>query len=181
MTSARTEAEAQFPNNIKDHKLTIIRDEGLYRHLRFSRPSTCTMRFDIITWPGHLAFVGDVGYWVFVRSMDMLDFFRGDGIDPPYWGEKIMAGRHGEYSEDIARERIKEALSEGEFTDGERDKANGIVTDEGEDYTRRQISESCLRECLQDASFKAYTYHYIWACLALVWGIKQYDAAKEPK
>ena len=178
MTSARTEAEAQFPNNIKDHKLTIIRDEGLYRHLRFRQPSTSNMWFDIITWPGYLAFVGDMGDWVFARDMDMLEFFRGDKINPSYWGEKIQAGRHREYSEDIARKNIKEALSEGEFTDDERDEANGIATDEGEDYARRQISDSCLRDHLRDWSFKDYTYQYIWCCLALVWGIEQYDTAK---
>jgi len=181
MTSARTEAEADFPNSIKDHKLTIIRDEGLYRHLRFSRPDTCTMRFDIITWPGYLAFVGDMGDWVFARIPDMLEFFRGDRINPSYWAEKVQAGECREYSEDVAREWIKEALDEGEFTDEERDQVSEIVTDDGEVYTRLQIGDSCLGEFLQDASFDAYTYHYIWCCLALVWGIKQYDAAKETK
>jgi len=181
VTSSRTEAEAQFPNNVKDHKLTIIRDEGLYRHLRFRQPSTSNMWFDIITWPGYLAFVGDMGDWVFARDTDMLEFFRGDRINPSYWGEKIQAGEYREYSGDVALKQINEGLEEGGFTDEEREEALEIATDGGEEYTRIQINDSCLGESLRDASFDAYTYHYIWACLALVWGIEQYDAAKETK
>lgn len=96
---------AQFLRDIATHKLYVQRDDGLYRHLRFratdpdGRTSGC-MGFDLVTWPGWLAYSGDMGCFVFQREADMLCFFRKsardgrtifDGIDRRYWAEKCEA------------------------------------------------------------------------------------------
>ena len=39
---------ADFLRDVATHELTIIRNEGLYRHLRFSRPGSSCMYFDLI-------------------------------------------------------------------------------------------------------------------------------------
>ena len=94
---------ADFLRDVATHELTIIRNEGLYRHLRFSRPGSSCMYFDLITWPGHLCYTGDMGTYVFQRIEDMLEFFRRETkgealpINPGYWSEKVLAtdgGRH---------------------------------------------------------------------------------------
>lgn len=98
--SYQTTAES-FMKDVANHKLTVVRDEGLYRHLRFSKPDTMCMHFDLITWPGYLCYTGDMGTYVFTRLKDMFVFFRDghdkDGnifryIDKRYWAEKVEAG-----------------------------------------------------------------------------------------
>ena len=84
-----------FGRDIAQHELQILRDDGLYRHLRCSRPETYCFGFDIVTWPGYLAYVGDMGSYVFSRVEDMFTFFGGDttrSIDYRYWAEKIQGG-----------------------------------------------------------------------------------------
>lgn len=87
----------QFLEDVKDHRLTIIKDDGLYRHLRFKQPGTSNMFFDIVTWPGYLAYTGDMGSFVFTRIEDMLGFFRSKrgelGINTGYWGRRSSRSR----------------------------------------------------------------------------------------
>lgn len=85
-----------FLNDVKDHQLTILREDGVYRHLRFRRPDTGCFGFDLITWPGYLAYSGDMGHFMFTRTNDMLEFFRRNPerlvqIDFRYWAEKCVA------------------------------------------------------------------------------------------
>ncbi len=96
---------AQFLRDVERHKVYVERDDGLYRHLRFrdtdeaGKTSYC-MGFDIVTWPGWLAYSGDMGSFMFQRTPDMLAFFRKqerdgrtlfDSIDLRYWAEKCEA------------------------------------------------------------------------------------------
>jgi hypothetical protein len=126
-------AELQFLENVKDHQLEIIRDDGVHRHLRFKRPETISYYFDILTWPGKLCISGDCGTWVFARIHDMFDFFRTDerdfnynrdgglSINPGYWSEKLLAvdrnGRHGgdgamAFSQDLFEKSVKDYVQD---------------------------------------------------------------------
>lgn len=97
-----------------DHKLTIMRDDGLYRHLRCQKPGTWVYGFDIVTWPGYLCVCGDIGTWVFSRERDMVQWFeRMDGrINPDYWSEKLQDGHERarqtewQYSEEYGAEGL---------------------------------------------------------------------------
>lgn len=185
MATAREDAEARFPSEIATHRMTVIRDDGIYRHLRFRRPDTNCYSFDILTWPGYLAYVGDMGDYVFQRTEDMFEFFRHDRINPGYWAEKIQAACQSgvrEYSEDMAREWVRQSVKESSASDEIKATADDIAYDEGADNVYRQLRDHEHSEDLfygwSEASFKDYTWNYIWCCLALVWAIKQYDAAK---
>lgn len=68
-----SEVKDRFLRDIQEHELTVIRDDGVYRHLRFQKPGTSVMYFDLITWPGHLCFTGDMGSYLFSRVRDMCD------------------------------------------------------------------------------------------------------------
>ena len=65
-----------FERDIGKHEMQIIRDDGVFRHVRFKRPDTICMYFDLITWPGCLCYTGDMGTYVFQRLEDMFVFFR---------------------------------------------------------------------------------------------------------
>ena len=104
------------------HRMEIIRDDGLYRHLRMKQPGTSCYYFDIITWPGYLTVTGDMGTWTFSRIADMFDFFGAwkGVINTHYWSEKLEAGAGcsardllaREYDHDAFCKSLKESLSE---------------------------------------------------------------------
>lgn len=79
-----------FEDDTKDHKMEVVRDDGLYRHLKFrGKDGICW--FDLVTWPHVLTIHGDCGTFVFTRIEDMFQFFRGPTINPSYWSEKVVA------------------------------------------------------------------------------------------
>lgn len=112
--------EQQFLNDVARHEMIVIHDERLNRHIRFKRPGSNCMHFDLITWPGYLCYSGDMGTYVFWRLEDMFSFFRTDrehsrdgqtlAINPGYWGEKLEAvDRHDGFKE-FSEERFKAAV-----------------------------------------------------------------------
>ena len=92
-----------FRRNTQQHRMTVVLDNGLHRHLSFRKVDSGAYSFDIVTWPGHLAITGDMGASVFCRLPDMFAFFRttpehheragGLCINPPYWAEKLVANQ----------------------------------------------------------------------------------------
>ena len=114
--------EAKFLKDVSEHQMEVIREDGVYRHVRFKKPGTSCMHFDLITWPGYLCYTGDMGTYVFSRIRDMFEFFRTDrqyqlrdgrtlAINPSYWSEKVEArDRSGveEFSEDLFRKALKQ-------------------------------------------------------------------------
>jgi len=100
-----------FARDVAEHQLTILHDDGLYRHLRCARPGSGIERFDIVTWPGHLHIGGDRDGYTFSRVKDMFEFFRrrgGGRINPQYWAEKLTDGR--ERAKAYSRERAEEQI-----------------------------------------------------------------------
>lgn len=84
--------EERFLRDVAKHEMTVIRDDGVHRHIRFKQPDSGMMFFDLITWPGFLCYCGDMGTYVFQRTQDMFGFFRKngrlDGIDRRYWPKR---------------------------------------------------------------------------------------------
>lgn len=109
----------QFLSDVKDHCITILKDDGIYRHINYAKPGTINISFQVTTWPGYLCISGDMGCYTFSRTQDMFNFFGGGddlGINPGYWQEKVQAGASysgasaicKEYSPDKFRAAIKE-------------------------------------------------------------------------
>lgn len=142
----------------------MLRNDGLYRHLRFARPGTICMHFDILTWPGHLCYTGDMGTYVFQRRADMLQFFRRgesrrdreprDAIDLRYWAEKLQA--HD--SQDPAF-----AFSDEQFREDVRDYVDQATSDD-EDWPaeRRAALTAAIDEDLLDG---VEDEHSAWCAL----------------
>lgn len=94
----------------RGHELTILHDEGLYRHLRFRSPDRNAFWFDIVTWPGTLVVRGDLGEsYVFTCTTDMLRLFRGHEVNPHYWGQKLDEGLHSvmRYDRDLLEQAVR--------------------------------------------------------------------------
>ena len=120
-----TITEEQFLHDVATHEMHVLMESGVYRHIRFKRPNTSCMHFDLITYPGHLVYSGDMGCFVFQRLHDMFEFFRTDRehkrpgkslyINTGYWGEKLQAvkgGMHGAAATELDEDRIKGVVNE---------------------------------------------------------------------
>ena len=112
-----------FSAHTAEHTLTVLHDRSLdlvdpqpYRHLRFAANGSRMYSWDIITWPGHLATVGDIadGY-TFSRVHDMVDFFEPlptpYRINSGYWAEKLAASQRRNATE-FSIEALIEAVDE---------------------------------------------------------------------
>ena len=193
--------EKTFLLDVKEHRLQIIRDDGLYRHLRFKKDLSSTMYFDIVTWPLYIVFTGDMGTYCFGKTEDMFCFFRDIyrsnelSINPSYWEEKVVSESiYGEGINEFSIEKfrynilcyVKIQLNMDESATIPEDIMNEIseilsAEDEYEAVTAlRNFSSDIINfydfweyDCTE------YTYHYLWCCYAIVWGIMQYDFAKD--
>lgn len=97
------QVRTRFLADVAGHEVTILRDDGVHRHVRFLSPKGSEHWFDLITWPGRLCIDGDMGTYVFSRLPDMFEFFRAkpelieawgaDGlfIDEAYWAGKLIS------------------------------------------------------------------------------------------
>lgn len=193
-----------FREDVKAHEMKVLLDQGVHRHLRFQNPKTSNQYFEIVTFPGTLVYVGDMGSFVFRRIADMFEFFRTQSktnleINPDYWGEKLEAVEtrmvnpgYKVYSEDRLRILVEEVVAEWRseygLSEDEMDELNDTIESEisycdGEYEARRSISEFC--HVVGDRKFvfhdtwewdcREYTGRFLWCCYALVWGIQQYD------
>ncbi len=193
-------SKTRFLEDVKGHKMTILKDDGLYRHITFSKGST-DQWFEIITWEGNLVIGGDMGSYHFNRITDMFQFFVKEGIsfkskyaiNPSYWGEKLQNnGHYEEFCHDKFKEVVQDSLKD--FVSNNKpnkeemldinEKLEDLLSAETEEHAYLGIrdfpSEYAIFErygCdLPD--FRDYTYRYIWCCYAIVWGILQYNKLK---
>lgn len=205
MTSTSNFASAVFERDIALHQMQVIRDDGVNRHLRFSRPGTTTMHFDLVTWPGHLCYTGDMGTYVFRRLEDMFEFFRhGENkhsysIDLRYWAEKLQASDIDEgaqkWTEGAFRAAVldffKQATDDPDDWSAERkadlwkeidDDVLSMSGDGEHDawVALRRFEHDGFRFQDWDRDCKEWTHGFLWCCHALQWAIGTYDQAKEP-
>ena len=185
----------RFLRDVVKHTMTVFKDDGVYRHLRFSKDGTACMYFDLITWPGYLCITGDMGEAVFSRVNDMFTFFRHKNelsINPGYWGEKCKAGEIKAFDSDTFDESVKswceDTIEQEELNTEDADilredieKLIGI-SDEWEAVEAiRGFRSSKGYEFDLSEGFKMeeYRFHFIWRLYAIVWGISEYDKQKQ--
>lgn len=198
--------EERFRTAVAEHKMTIVSETGLSRQITFKKPTSYNYHFHITTWPGYLAITGDAGSYVFARLPDMFEFFRGDGINPSYWGEKLQAvdrtGGYREFSENLFHEAIKSDFDQWRFSDGdeeeekaakqaawaalqESDLSEDSVPESTEDAIRRAMDYECPVSGntfgdFWDHDMQDHTFRFLWCCHAIQWAIAQYDATMSP-
>ncbi|MFE6785132.1 hypothetical protein ACFVFF_23035 [Streptomyces sp. NPDC057680] len=185
------EVGARFRTQTAGHRMKVLHEDGLYRHLWLMNPRNSEYWFEIITWPGCLTIRGDVGDgYTFSRERDMFPFFRSrrGGINPHYWAEKLGSGRRSvkEYSEASFRQHVVERFVEdarwGGVPAGTGKAIQTWILDE--DLT----DERAARNVLEDFAHKGYEFsdawewdfhdyqpEFLWSCHAIVWAIRRYD------
>lgn len=121
--------QEQFNKYVATWTMEALRDDGLYRHLRFRLAGGGFRWFDIVTWPDKLVITGDCETFAFTRTADMFEFFRQSGqrINPGYWQEKIVDGREravgfdADRFRDEVRRRRREAVRAWKLDGMEKD------------------------------------------------------------
>lgn len=187
------EVHQRVLRDVGEHEMTVLHDDGLYRHLKFRAPDTGFYWFHLITSPGLLTIHGDMGTFVFARVPDMFTFFEtGRGINPGYWAEKVVAGDciksfSAEVFEAHAREQFADYCGRNDFDAATQhllwQEIQCYVLDDVDDEA--SASEAATEFRSGDFEFTDvwewdltdYTTHYLWCCWAILWGIQQYRAA----
>ncbi|MFE7115004.1 hypothetical protein ACFU99_06210 [Streptomyces sp. NPDC057654] len=115
-------AAAHFADGASTHKLTVHRENGVFRHLEFTDLSGMS-QISLITWPYNLLVTGSHGSYHFERfgpdTEDMLNWIRGSRPNPNSWAGKLVNGRQSveEYDrtrlEREIRDRAAEAVQDG--------------------------------------------------------------------
>jgi hypothetical protein len=161
---------ARFARDTADHEMTVLREDGLYRHLRFAALEGYNA-FDLITWKHKLVITGDGKDFLFslYPTEDLFEMFRRTAqlgeINPGYWQEKVLAGRDElkVYDDELLRREIADTVKA--WTDKmTEEQAKGIraaVEDhffgEMADYNVEYESEAqrALRDFLYDKHVRA--------------------------
>lgn len=191
---------SQFLGDVAAHRMHVLRDDGLYRHLRFRTDDGLLEHFDILTWPGHLCVTGDMGTYVFYRTQDMFKFFRSGptlSINLPYWSEKLVGvdrGNYQKFSEKAFRAAVwgylRDWLRYGGLSKAGRrelwdEVCNRVLSysDEGEhraswavsDFDHEVEGKKFSFDDFFEHTLTEYTNQFEWCCFAITWGIRQYD------
>lgn len=194
--------EEQFLKHVADHVMTVIRDDGLFRHVRFSNPKSSNMFFDLVTWPEYLCFCGDMGTYVFQRTEDMFKFFHHESTDPDkkiyinpeYWGEKLESiSKFGEGYKEFSKTRFEECVNdyaneyienevftEKDYADTLREEIHYEIKDVEDESSAVNFIQNFVCDEFEfidffdGCNFEDFTYHYLWCCYAISWGVSKY-------
>lgn len=183
----------RFKRETAGHEMTVLHDDGLYRHLAFRHKGpnySGYYWFDLITVPGTLILQGDGDSFVFSRTRDMFEFFRGPvgHINPHYWAEKLTSSRGGRggvmkydhellaacVQEDIAEYYKGKTIPDGLMDEIRREILDELIGDESLDRTR--VDEFTFYENPDDRwkvprkvpDFR-FAYTYEWKCQDYDW------------
>jgi hypothetical protein len=185
---AREGIAARFARETTNHEMTVLHDDGLYRHLRFraswwqpplARKQTSSMYwFDLITAPGMLLFQGDGESFQFRRIEDMFEFFRGPAgrINPGYWAEKIVDGRDRlrKYDRDLfvalVKERFVNAARSGGVPAGTGRAIRADLLDVDSYGSPDTYCEEGARQALADFEHEGFRFDDTWE-----WDLQDYD------
>ncbi len=181
MSAALDDAAERFKTDTDRHQMTVLRDDGLYRHLRFARvtPNAKTGKperspfywFDLVTWPGHLTITGDCGTYTFARLEDMFEFFRGGskyGISVSYWAEKVLGNvRLKTYSPERFRQYVTENIEGDDECPGPEQDWPGLTEAVERDILGPQGMwsieyEQGAREALDGFRFEGFRFASSW-------------------
>jgi hypothetical protein len=201
------EARERVLSEIADHELTVLHDDGLYRHLRFMAPGSSFYWFDLVTWPGVLVINGDCGTFTFSRVRDMLEFFESDAgqINPHYWAQKLRGPTDGTrsaqtYDPETFERRLRAWARDATGKWGEHEEVYPHLLlgalerevfrcpwwAEWGTYDTEQDAHALLAELAEadvvgsetwEWDLRDWHWQFLWCCWAIVEGIKRYRGA----
>jgi hypothetical protein len=208
MSTPRELDLADFKKATAEHKMTVVRDDGVFRHLVFQKPGTNVYRYNITTFPGHLVITGDMGTFVFNRLEDMFKFFRatpanherskGLYVNFSYWAEKCDAAdrRTGGLMEfspakfaAAVKEHFDSAIEQGYIEQRNKDAIWAEIVrdvlscdgDEADAFRAANDFEShgFYFQDFHEARVEEYTHHFQWCCYAIAHAVRTYDVMRD--
>jgi hypothetical protein len=122
----------------------------------------------------------------------MFAFFRGDRINPSYWGEKVISGRAREFDPDAAlrlgAEYITQTGRDEDWSAADVSTVVSLLTSllQGREteHEQREVFENWgyaggIRfSDTWEWDLTSYTYRFLWNCNAIVDIIGEYDKVK---
>lgn len=182
----------RFVEATAGHQMTVLHDDGLYRHLRFRNPDRGEYWYDLITAPGTLTITGDMGDFLFRRVEDMFDFFgrRSTTINGHYWAQKVIAGTPHEFAADVYKQNLTQeffdvidGLSHADRDDLWEAIEWQLFTAESAESAHIAMSEwDDSRMPLEDSfevEVTSLSTTFLWCCWAIVTGIATYTDAQQ--
>lgn len=193
----------RFKAETAEHEMTVLHDDGLYRHVKFRGSRNEIYWFELVTAPGSLTFQGDGESFTFRRVRDMFEFFRDSTHDGApnvrYWAEKLTDGRDRVmvYQQEMLEQHVKDAIAGTKLDDLEHEVTNEVLDQMlgDETYDRKLVDDFAFYvngsdrydwDKKPDFTFvgslewncRDYYWWFLWALHGIVWGIAQYDAHK---
>jgi len=192
------ESAAYFKRATAGHEVSVLHEDGLYRHLRFQTPGNgSSYGYDLITWPYNLVIRGG---WTFTFTIDatedMFDLFRRTSfpgeINPSYWQEKVTAGRdeiegfNDSLFEQQVKQHVVDAIRNGDAPRGIGAEVTRDIFEWGDishEAGARQELENFRFEGWSfgetwEWNFRSFTPGFLWSCHAIRHGIELYAAAR---
>lgn len=178
-----------FLADVAQHEVRVELNSGVHRSILFKRKGSGNMYFRLTTWNNHLAISGDMGCYVFSRTEDMFEFFRGElKINLNYWCEKLQAiscfgSKNGDIREYDSSATVAQVDAYFRDCNFPAESLTGVQMEVLDDVYHAEDDRAAAK-VLVDADiddahcFLTYnpTYHIQWCLYAVVWGIQQYDA-----
>jgi len=177
----------------RDYKMKILHDQGLFRSLEFKHNDSANGHFVITTWPGHLCISGDMGTFVFTQTLDMVNFFSGDDINPGYWSQKVQAesvfgGGVSSFSIDSFKAMMLETKEEHQAEQPFQHIKNAEIDEafSGLEYCYDEHDAIDFIRKLDLPGFDAtdfgwpdeHNFHYLFACYAINFACNNYLETK---
>ena len=199
------EIAGRFKRATARHQMTVVRDEGLYRHLQFVNPTSPLYWFEIVTSPGQLVFSGDGASFVFRLTGDMFEMFRrsaeSGSINATYWAEKCRTGNARSYSRERFEQHVWEQVAasekyyrnlrddvQAEIFDGdqfnvdyEADALMAVLGYTGRFAVSRNAQgnwDNFYFRGVHEWELKDFDWWFLFACYAISDSIVKYDATK---
>mgnify|MGYP003418166821 CR=1 FL=1 len=177
-----------FLENISKFNFSILKDDGIYRHIKFGP-------HHITTWPGHLCIAGDMGTYVFSRLPDMFDFFRLSktfDIDYRYWAEKCLSEDVNCKIRRFDQDRLLKIVEDILSIKYENQEQSNFHVNFWKEATRdvytvesgyRLLDDLCSDLGLDitdyyEYNLTAYSYQFVWICNLISITISKYDKEK---
>lgn len=194
-----SDVAARFARDTADHRMTVLHEDGLYRHLRFAAPDRGRIGpFELITWPYNLVVkAGWTFHFDIDATPDMFDLFRKTAltgqINPGYWSEKVRAGRDEieGFDPNLFEEQVKRYVVHS-IRDGEAPRGIGAEVTREIFEMGDIFDEASARAALAgfryegwdfgdlpEWDFTDYNPGFLHSCHAIRRGIDLWDAARK--
>lgn len=186
-SATQIKTAGEFATDTAEHRLEVLHDEGLYRHLHCSAGGRIAHSFSIITALGVLTFTGDRGHYLFAGHRDMIACFDEENVNVSYWMQRFKACDVQRPLKEFSLESVKESLEAAIEGDDEIDEATAAAArdavlgatdaedahDRAADFTHN--GQTVFTD-VWDWDYEDYTVDTYWALYALQWAVDRYRA-----